>query len=642
MAPLVKLGRRGASLPWRALLCWRATITPPSPLSRMARIAIIALMLFAAAPALAQQSDTTAPPNSDAIPAPAGSTGAAPQAAPLPACGERSAPKAPGEGGSPRAECVENPPHPNPLPAGGERERTETPAPPPSTATDAPRSGATDTSPAAAAPPDAAPPATTEGPPAAPPPPARAGNVDVRESLCLMIESAARAQNLPLEFFARVIWQESRFQADVVGPRTRSGDRAQGIAQFMPRTAAERGLLDPFDPVQALPKSAEFLRELADQFGNLGLAAAAYNAGPGRLREFLSGRRPLPAETRNYVLAITGISVDEWASSGKREPPHMPKAGCGELMALLHRAPNPFVQKLEERVNVVAAVQQRHQLAAAGLGHMRRLALARARPLVDRDAGDGEHVVARLRRQRAAPRQELAQPSRPGVVGGGRKPEIAELVGELAQEFRRLRQRLHRIERIEQAALGGGAGHELGDALGAVAAARARADDAGLEAALLPDHAREELERQVLRPRRAFDHEAEGFAHVDIARARGRRRCGGRRLGGIGWRRCGRRVSGGRRRCFSRSGRRWRRCLGALPHPACGERVGVRGAFRRVGRRRRRARVRWLRQRRRRREQHQRDDRNAGHARQRGKRCDRCTRAYQGAPTPRSSPPVSG
>src|SRR5262245_9977250 len=208
-----------------------------------------------------------------------------------------------------------------------------------------------------------APPATTEAPPAAPPP-ARAGNVDVRESLCLMIESAARAQNLPLEFFARVIWQESRFQADVVGPRTRSGDRAQGIAQFMPRTAAERGLLDPFDPVQALPKSAEFLRELADQFGNLGLAAAAYNAGPGRLREFLSGRRPLPAETRHYVLAITGISVDEWASSGKREPPRVPKAGCGELMALLHRAPNPFVQKLEERVNLVAAAPWGVQLAA--------------------------------------------------------------------------------------------------------------------------------------------------------------------------------------------------------------------------------------------------------------------------------------
>ena len=118
-----------------------------------------------------------------------------------------------------------------------------------------------------------------------------------RESMCLMIESEARANELPLEFFARVIWQESRFQADAVGPRTRSGDSAQGIAQFMPRTAAERGLLDPFDPVQALSKSAQFLRELRGQFGNLGLAAAAYNAGPQRVRDWIRGARTLPAET---------------------------------------------------------------------------------------------------------------------------------------------------------------------------------------------------------------------------------------------------------------------------------------------------------------------------------------------------------
>src|ERR1700730_15537226 len=69
---------------------------------------------------------------------------------------------------------------------------------------------------------------------------------DTREAMCLMIESAARAQGLPLEFFARVIWQESRFQSDAVGPVTRSGQRAQGIAQFMPGTASERRLLDPF------------------------------------------------------------------------------------------------------------------------------------------------------------------------------------------------------------------------------------------------------------------------------------------------------------------------------------------------------------------------------------------------------------
>jgi len=130
------------------------------------------------------------------------------------------------------------------------------------------------------------------------------------ESICLMIEAAARANGLPIDFFARVIWQESRFQPEVVGPLTRRGERAQGIAQFMPGTAAERGLLDPFNPVEALPKSAAFLAELRDQFGNLGLAAAAYNAGPRRVRDFIAGTRGLPGETRNYVLAVTGMPVD--------------------------------------------------------------------------------------------------------------------------------------------------------------------------------------------------------------------------------------------------------------------------------------------------------------------------------------------
>jgi len=168
-----------------------------------------------------------------------------------------------------------------------------------------------------------------------------------------MIESAARAHDLPVEFFARVIWQESRFRADAVGPVTRSGARARGIAQFMPGTAAERQLLDPFDPVQALPKSAEFLNELRQQFGNLGLAAAAYNAGPRRVREWLAGSGPMPAETRNYVSAITGSTVEDWAAA--REKHDAGKArratpGCGELIALLKRAPNPFVDELEQRI----------------------------------------------------------------------------------------------------------------------------------------------------------------------------------------------------------------------------------------------------------------------------------------------------
>ena len=251
-----------------------------------------------------------------------------------------------------------------------------------------------------------------------------------------------------------MIWQESRFQPGVVGPRTRSGERAQGIAQFMPRTAAERGLLDPFDPVQALPKSAEFLRELADQFGNLGLAAAAYNAGPQRVRDWLSGRRTLPAETRNYVLAITGLSADEWAGSGKREPVQPARPNCTQLMALLHRAPNPFVQKLEERVNIVAASPWGVQLAAGfsrdhALSNYAMLAKRYAEVLTGRDpsllssvfrsrgtrpfyqvrvgadtrqAADSpvrQHPPCRRRLHRAAQRRELTQVERLGATAGG-------------------------------------------------------------------------------------------------------------------------------------------------------------------------------------------------------------------------------
>ena len=193
-----------------------------------------------------------------------------------------------------------------------------------------------------------------------------ARDTDTREAMCLMIESAAKANDLPLEFFARVIWQESRFQSDVVGPVTRSGQRAQGIAQFMPGTANERRLLDPFDPVQALPKSAEFLSELRNQFGNLGLAAAAYNAGPRRVQEWLAGTGPMPHETRNYVVAITGTSVDAWAAAGKNGKmlDRAPNASCRELMAVLKRASNPFVSQLEHRVTLAAAKLWGVQVAA--------------------------------------------------------------------------------------------------------------------------------------------------------------------------------------------------------------------------------------------------------------------------------------
>ncbi|WP_375775113.1 lytic transglycosylase domain-containing protein [Bradyrhizobium sp. ma5] len=259
----------------------------------------------------------------------------------------------------PSAEQPATPPADKPAaPAENPAAPAEQPAPPPGE----------QAAPSAEKPAAAAPAAPAEKPAAAATdkPADDARESDTREAMCLMIESAARANDLPLEFFARVIWQESRFQADAVGPITRNGQRAQGIAQFMPGTASERGLLDPLDPVQALPKSAEFLSELRSQFGNLGLAAAAYNAGPRRIQDWLAGSGYMPQETRNYVSAITGSSVDDWAAAGRngKMPARAPTTSCRELMALLKRAPNPFVAGLEQHITLSAAKVWGVQLAA--------------------------------------------------------------------------------------------------------------------------------------------------------------------------------------------------------------------------------------------------------------------------------------
>jgi hypothetical protein len=145
-------------------------------------------------------------------------------------------------------------------------------------------------------------------------------------AVCRLIESAARAHHLPVGFMTRVIWRESSFRPRVVSPAG-----AQGIAQFMPGTAQQRGLADPFDPEQAIPKAAGLLAELRRRFGNLGAAAAAYNAGPGRVASWLRGEGQLPAETRTYVRLVTAHSVEAWGASKASDK----EAGEGETCIAL-------------------------------------------------------------------------------------------------------------------------------------------------------------------------------------------------------------------------------------------------------------------------------------------------------------------
>jgi hypothetical protein len=252
-----------------------------------------------------------------------------------------------------------------------------------------------------------------------------AANAGARESICLMVEAAARDNDLPLEFFARVIWQESRFQVNVVGPMTRRGQRAEGIAQFMPGTASERRLLDPFDPVQALPKSAEFLAELRGQFGNLGLAAGAYNAGPRRVQDWLAGSGSMPQETRNYVMAITGSPIEDWAKAGKggnkggKMPEAAPPTSCRDLIALLKRAPNPFVTELEQHITLSAAKLWGVQLAA-GFDRNRAMAsyaraMRRLRPVIGDQDPSLLATVLRNRGTRAFYQVRIGEDTRPAA-----------------------------------------------------------------------------------------------------------------------------------------------------------------------------------------------------------------------------------
>ncbi|WP_185983839.1 lytic transglycosylase domain-containing protein [Aureimonas mangrovi] len=119
-------------------------------------------------------------------------------------------------------------------------------------------------------------------------------------AICDLIAQNAAATGMSPDFFARLIWKESRFDE---GARSPVG--AQGIAQFMPYTAAERGLADPFDKNEAIRHSALYLRDLRTELGSWGLAAAAYNGGINRVKRWMTSGGRLPYETEDYVYSIT-------------------------------------------------------------------------------------------------------------------------------------------------------------------------------------------------------------------------------------------------------------------------------------------------------------------------------------------------
>ena len=117
------------------------------------------------------------------------------------------------------------------------------------------------------------------------------------EDMDTIFEEAAKLFDLPVNLLKAVAKTESGFDPNAV---SRSG--AMGVMQLMPQTARSLGITDPFDARQNIMGGAKYLKSTLDQFGDVTLALAAYNAGPGNVQKY--GGVPPFAETQNYVRKV--------------------------------------------------------------------------------------------------------------------------------------------------------------------------------------------------------------------------------------------------------------------------------------------------------------------------------------------------
>jgi len=112
------------------------------------------------------------------------------------------------------------------------------------------------------------------------------------------IRNASQRWGVDESLIRAVITQESGGDAQAT-----SHCGAQGLMQLMPETAKSLGVTDPYNPEQNIMGGARYLRSMLDRFkGDVSLALAAYNAGPGAVQQY--GGVPPYAETQNYVASV--------------------------------------------------------------------------------------------------------------------------------------------------------------------------------------------------------------------------------------------------------------------------------------------------------------------------------------------------
>jgi soluble lytic murein transglycosylase-like protein len=264
--------------------------------------------------------------------------------------------------------------------------------------------------------------------------------------LCNALLTAAEDNDLPVAFFANLIWQESRLRDNAVSPKG-----ALGIAQFMPQVAARNGLQNPLDPLQALPASARLLRTLRDQFRNLGYVAAAYNAGAGRVLDWLEHGRTLPRETRGYVLNVTGHSAEEWRKMPVDDASlhFVRRLPCRDLPAFadLERAQQE-AQAAQDAARRAQAEQQRQAQAEQKAAQQKKeppqaeaaARVERKHVVVREDLAERDYIVPHERvaeRERVAGHERVAERERLAERGHGRNALLHRASFRVAERERR-------------------------------------------------------------------------------------------------------------------------------------------------------------------------------------------------------------
>lgn len=125
------------------------------------------------------------------------------------------------------------------------------------------------------------------------------------------IAEAADRHGLDRKLLHALVVVESAYRVEACSPAG-----ACGLTQLMPGTAADLGVADRFDPLENLRGGADYLARQIVRFGDLRLALAAYNSGPGRVARL--GRIPDITETRNYVVAVVDCYLALTAGRGVR------------------------------------------------------------------------------------------------------------------------------------------------------------------------------------------------------------------------------------------------------------------------------------------------------------------------------------